>query len=158
MLQLALLNKIEKFLNPNEDINLRGIPANDDEILKAEEVLGLKFDDDYKTFIKTFGGAYAGIAIYGFKNNAALSSETVVDLTLDFRDSYANDERGNIFRKALVVSDDNSGNPILITEEGKVVIVYHDSDDYKTLASSFSAFIEKSLNGNLWEEEEGEII
>nr|WP_315318863.1 SMI1/KNR4 family protein [Prevotella aurantiaca] len=38
----------------------------------AEKELHLTIDNDYKEFILNFGGAYAGIAIYAFKNGTSI--------------------------------------------------------------------------------------
>lgn len=141
-----LIIRIEKEMNPIPSINLRGIPANDSQIIEAENELKIQFHDDYKTFIKTFGGAYVGIPIYAFENNEMMTNQTVTDLTLSFREDYVGDKRSEILNKSYVISFDGSGNPILIDFSGQVIIVYHDNDEYKIFASSFSEFIEKILD------------
>lgn len=144
-----LLNKILKFINPNTEINLIGIPATQFEIEAAEKELNITFHEDYIIFIKKFGGSYAGIPIYAFKNNEMLSEDTVIDLTKNFRADYEGDNRSEIINKSYVFSFDGSGNPIMINQKGEVIIFYHDNDQYKILADSLSKLIEDILEGKL---------
>ncbi len=141
-----LIENIKKQMNSIPSINFEGIPANDFEIINAENKLKVKFHKDYITFIKKFGGAYFGIPIYAFNNNEMMTSQTVVDLTESFRKDYENDCRSNILDNSYVISFDGSGNPILIDKKGQVIIIYHDCDEYKILASSFTEFLEKIIN------------
>ncbi len=141
-----LINKIENTMNPIPSINLRGIPANDLQIIEAQNQLNIKFHNDYVIFIKIFGGAYAGLPIYAFENNDMMANQTVVDLTKQFREDYIDDKRSEILNESYVISFDGGGNPILIDSYGKVMIFYHDNDEYKIFASSFSEFIEKAID------------
>jgi len=141
-----LLDKIEKEMNPLPEMNFRGIPAKDSDIAEAEEKLKVKFHEDYIVFIKTFGGAYAGIAVHAFENNEMLSKDTVVDLTETFREDYAEDPRSAIINTGYVISMDGSGNPIVVDASGQVMIFYHDCDEYKIFAPSFSEFIEGAIS------------
>lgn len=142
-----LINKIEQELNPIPSINLRGVPANDSQIIDAQNQLKIKFHNDYVIFIKNFGGAYVGLPIYAFENNEMMTNQTVVDLTMGFREDYLDDKRSEILNGACVISFDGGGNPILIDSSGQVIIIYHDSDEYKIFASTFSEFIEKIIDG-----------
>lgn len=141
-----LLQKIKEIANPDDDINLFGTPATDEEIQYAENELGIKFHDDYKCFIKNFGGAYAGIAIHAFRNSNMLGKETVIDLTKWARESFADDPRSSLINKSYVISDDGSGNPIMICEDGKVIIAYHDCDEYEDLAGSLSELLKQYMD------------
>lgn len=62
-----------------------GVAATNEEIENAEKELHLTIDNDYKEFILNFGGAYAGIAIYAFKNGTSIGKETIIDLTMNAR-------------------------------------------------------------------------
>ncbi|CAM4077081.1 Knr4/Smi1-like domain-containing protein [Flavobacterium branchiophilum] len=144
-----LLKKLSNYIIPNESINLAGMPANDDEIKDAEKQLNIKFHDDYISFIKKFGGAYAGIPIYAFTNNEMLSTDSIVDLTNSFREDYADDYRSKIIKESYVISFDGSGNPILINKKGEVIIFYHDNNEYKILSGSLSKLLEDILDGKM---------
>ncbi|MFD2909201.1 SMI1/KNR4 family protein [Flavobacterium ardleyense] len=142
-----LINRISNFIHPNSEIDLSGIPATDLEIINAETILNVKFHSDYKEFIKKFGGSYAGIPIYAFKNNEMLSSDTVIDLTKNFRQDYHEDRRSNIINKSYVISFDDMGNPIMIDKDENMIIFYHDSDGYAILTNSFASLIQGILEG-----------
>lgn len=138
-----LMKRIEYFLEKHPE--LKGIPATPKEIVKAEEELQIKLDDDYKEFIKRFGGSYAGIAIHAFSTGASLGNETIIHLTNWCRESFEGDEFSPEINKSLIFSDDGSGNPIAINANGEVVIYYHDSGDKEVLSKSFGSFVEENF-------------
>src|SRR6185436_19216991 len=72
-----LMDRLRRFLEKHP--GMRGRAASLEEIAKAEDELAVKMADDYKEFIREFGGAWAGIDIHAFSNGS--SRETVVDLT-----------------------------------------------------------------------------
>ncbi len=103
------MKRIECFLQKHPE--LKGVPATLNEIAKAEEELQIKLDDDYKEFIKRFGGSYAGIAIHAFSNGSSMGNETIINLTNWCRESFERDEFSPEINKSLIFSDDGSGNP-----------------------------------------------
>lgn len=135
-----LMKRIESFLQKHPE--LKGVPATSKEIAKAEAELQIELDDDYKEFIKQFGGAYAGIAIHAFSNGSSMGNETIVNLTNGCRESFKGNELSTEINKSLIFSDDGSGNPIAINANGEIVIYYHDSGDKEVLSESFGSFIE----------------
>src|SRR3954462_6602722 len=114
----ALIHRLEHFLAKEETSPLRGEPALDDEIRAAEEKLDVKFHGDYQDFIKRFGGAYAGMAIHAFINGSSIGKETVVELTLAARESYAGDQRAAELNKSYVISMTGAGDPVIINPAG----------------------------------------
>ncbi|QPQ33326.1 SMI1/KNR4 family protein [Lysinibacillus sp. JNUCC 51] len=112
---------------------------------EAEKELKIKLDDDYKEFIKRFGGSYAGIAIHAFSNGSSMGNETIINLTNWCRESFEGDEFSPEINKSLIFSDDASGNPIAINANGEVVIYYHDSGDKEVLSRSFGSFVEENF-------------
>ncbi|GAB0170625.1 SMI1/KNR4 family protein [Lysinibacillus sp. CTST325] len=138
-----LMKRIECFLENHPE--LKGIPVTLKEIAKAEEELQIKLDDDYKEFIKRFGGCYAGIAIHAFSNGPSMGNETIINLTNWCRESFEGDEFSPEINKSLIFSDDGSGNPIAINANGEVVIYYHDSGDKEVLSESFGDFVEENF-------------
>ncbi|MFD3259005.1 SMI1/KNR4 family protein [Paenibacillus lentus] len=123
----ALMERLKIFLHREDNRTLVGIPASEEEIAKAQQRLNVSFHEDYIHFIKTFGGAYAGLAIHAFSNGSSLGNETVIDLTLGFRDQFKEPPFAEVLRTSYVISMDGSGDPIIINQAGKVFICYHDT-------------------------------
>jgi cell wall assembly regulator SMI1 len=138
----TLMQRLTHFFAKEEHDTLRGRPALDEEIKAAEEKLNVKFHDDYKNFIKRFGGAHAGMNVHAFSNGSSLGKETVVGLTLGARESYAGDERAVELNKSYVISLTGAGDPIIINPVGEVVALYHDSDEREVLAASLEELLQ----------------
>ncbi|NDV94593.1 SMI1/KNR4 family protein [Dysgonomonas sp. 521] len=134
-----IIKKLKDFFSSEDNQILAGKPATDEQIRNAEELLGVKFSEDYIEFIKLFGGAYAGLDIHAFENGKALGKETVIELTGNMRISHPE------VKDTYVISDDGAGNPIMINSKGEVEIFYHDSGEVETLAASLSEFIEENF-------------
>lgn len=135
-MKAEIINRIKGYLKNDYSANI----ATDDEIKKAEDELGVEFDKDYVEFIKKFGGCYVGVSIYAFKNGSNLERKTIVELTKSFR------EDGWPFTEnSYVVSMDGMGNPIMINEEGKVVMFDHDNNSLIILSNSFEGWISINL-------------
>jgi len=141
----ALMERLKIFLHREDNRTLVGIPASQEEIVEAQQRLNVNFHEDYVHFIKTFGGAYAGLAIHAFSNGSSLGNETVVDLTLDFREQFKEFPFAEVLRTSYVISMDGSGDPIIIHQTGKVFICYHDTGEIKLLADSFEEMIEENF-------------
>lgn len=74
-----------------------------------------------------------------------LSSQTVVDITNEFRENYKQDNRCPIIQESYVISITGSGAPVMVTPSGEILIFYHDSDSQEIYSQSFSELIEKNL-------------
>lgn len=141
----ALMERLKIFLHREDNRTLVGIPASQEEIVKAQQRLNVNFHEDYVHFIKTFWGAYAGLAIHAFSNGSSLGNETVVDLTLGFREQFKELPFAEVLRTSYVISMDGSGDPIIINQAGRVSICYHDTGEIKLLANSFEEMIEENF-------------
>ncbi|MGM1047684.1 MAG: SMI1/KNR4 family protein [Bacillota bacterium] len=141
----ALMERLKIFLHQENNRTLVGIPSSQEEIVKAEQRLNVNFHEDYIHFIKTFGGAYAGLAIHAFSNGSSLGNESVIDLTLGFREQFKGLPFAEVLRTSYVISMDGSGDPIIINQAGKVFICYHDTGEIKLLADSFEKMIEENF-------------
>lgn len=141
----ALIERLKIFFHREDNRTLVGIPASQEEIVEAQQRLNVNFHEDYLHFIKTFGGAYAGLAVHAFSNGSSLGNETVVDLTLEFREQFNEFPFAEILRTSYVISMDGSGDPIIINQAGKVFICYHDTGEFKLLADSFEEMIEENF-------------
>ncbi|GAA3407688.1 SMI1/KNR4 family protein [Paenibacillus hodogayensis] len=138
-----LMERLKAFLFREDNSTLVGSPASQEEIIQAQERLNVRFHADYVHFIQTFGGAYAGVEVKGFSNGSSLGKETVVSLTLGFREQVEEGEPAEeILRSSYVISIDGAGDPIMINPEGQVLMYYHDTGELETLADSFEALIE----------------
>ncbi|GIP00373.1 hypothetical protein J14TS5_54580 [Paenibacillus lautus] len=141
----ALMERLQKFLLRQDRASLVGSPATQEEIAHAEQQLNVTFHEDYVRFIRMFGGAYAGLAVHAFSNASSIGNETIIDLTLDFREQCKEIPFGDVLRTSYVISIDGSGDPIIIDQTGKVSIYYHDTGEAKLLAESFEALIEDNF-------------
>lgn len=127
-----LIERLGLFLRKHDMI---GTPATEEQILYAEQELGVKFSPDYIDFIRNFGKAYAGMMI-----NAVAGAENVIDDTKSLREVHPE------VTDTYVISDDGSGNPIMINTKGELEVYYHDSDaETEIIASSLEQYIEDNL-------------
>ncbi|MFD1910335.1 SMI1/KNR4 family protein [Paenibacillus rhizoplanae] len=104
-------------------------------------------DQDYVQFIRSFGGAYAGLSVHAFSNGSSIGRESVTELTLSFREDYKDTAMSGLLARSAVFSMDGSGNPILLDPEGRVLLIDHDNGDYEVIAESFAALIEENFYG-----------
>lgn len=139
-----LLERVRKEITSDQDMVLYGIPASDEEINRAENILNIKFNDQYIQFIKLFGGAFGGISIHAFNNGSLIGKATVIELTKKFRETY-NDLDKAILNSFYIVSDDGSGNPILMNTGGEIFIFLHDSYEIEYLYGSLEELLIKSF-------------
>ncbi len=137
-----ILKRLKKFFSKEEHKILMGKPATDEQIRNAEKILNVNFDIQYVEFIKNFGGAYAGIVIFGFSNSEMLEQISVLELTERYRDSYNKQGICKEINDCYVISNDN-GDPIMLDRQGKVVVYYHDSGDFEMLSRSFYELIDE---------------
>ena len=127
-----LIERLRRFLTAHDMI---GTPASNEQVIHAEQELGVKFSADYIDFVLNFGKAYAGMMI-----NSVEGKENVVDETKSLREVHPE------VTDTYVISDDGSGNPIMINPKGEVEIYYHDSDaEIEIIASSLEQYIEDNF-------------
>ncbi|MFI8147071.1 SMI1/KNR4 family protein [Acinetobacter sp. ABJ_C5_2] len=140
----ALLNRLNEFYKIKPE--MKGIPLTVNDINYVQTSLKIKLSDDYKLFISTYGGSYAGLGIYDLKNAEMLGEENVINLTNRGRKLLDDLKVDNYILESIVVSDDGAGNPIFINEKGKIYIYYIDNDEYKKLGNSLGEVIEENFN------------
>ncbi len=139
----SLLERLKVFLLNMEHHTLLGEPASEEEIICAQQMLSVQFHKDYVQFIKMFGGAYAGLAIHAFSNGSSIGNETVIDLTLAFRQQFSDVLSPNSLDTSYVISMDGGGNPIFMDSSGKVFL--YDHGTILLLADSFEQLIEENF-------------
>lgn len=118
-----LLERLKVFLLNMEHHTLLGEPASEEEIICAQLMLNVQFHKDYVQFIKMFGGAYAGLAIHAFSNGSSIGNETVIDLTLAFRQQFRDVLCPNSLDTSYVISMDGGENPFLWTHQERFSFV-----------------------------------
>ena len=113
-------------------------PASSDEISALESFAGHKLPSDYVQFMKLFGSAIVGsFHVFGVGVAEAMGSGTAVEETRKYRaDGWP--DLGN----DLVVSADQAGNPVTLTENGRLILLDHDAGDVVEIAKTFEDFIE----------------
>jgi hypothetical protein len=139
------MERLQKFLLRQDRASPLGSPATQEEIANAEQRLNVRFHEDYVRFIRMFGGVYAGLSVHAFSNASSIGNETIIDLTLDFREQCTELPFGDVLRTSYVISIDGSGDPIIIDQTGKVFICYHDTGEVELLADSFETLIEDNF-------------
>lgn len=139
----SLMKRLSVFLDKNP--SLKGKPATTEEIIGAEKELQVTLDDSYKTFIQTFGGAYAGIGIHAFSNGSSVGKETIIELTRVDRNIANSNGIFPDLNICYVIADDGSGNPIAISPKGEIILFDYDTKEEKVLAADFETFIENNF-------------
>ncbi len=138
---------IERIKKEMDLVPLKENPISDLQIREVEKELTIKFHNDFVKFIKIFGTVdVETLPIFSFEDGIVKTGQTITELTKTFREDYKEDFRSKFLDTSYVISFDGSGNPILINSSGQVMIIYHDCDEYKIFANSFSEFLEKILN------------
>lgn len=141
-MNIELIEKLQQLFKDHP--SLLGKPASDEQIHSAQQTLGITFHPDYVEFIKRFGGSFGGVGIHAFENGSLIGNETVTELTTDFRDCY--DASGlPQLHDAFVISDDGSGNPILMNSQGQLYLYLHDEGEVELLAPSLEALLTSSF-------------
>lgn len=137
------------FVDDREDYY--AVPAAEENIKTAENILELKFSDSYKKFLSLYGGAMiSGDLVYGLSYQVDMDKDTwsVVDKTKFYKEV----QKWPGIEDWYIISDDGRGNPIGVDPAGKVWLSDHDSNFEKVkLADNFEEFLEKLLNDSLYE-------
>lgn len=135
-------NKIKSFLLIHNE--LAGSPATDHQIEAAEKTLSTRFHAEYIEFIKLFGGSYAGMSVHAFHNGPLIGKSTVTELTTRFRERYDTHHLSQL-DGAYVISDDGSGNPVLMNPAGQIFLYLHEEDELELLYSSFDDLLKQTF-------------
>lgn len=126
--------------------------ANDEQILRAEQELGLNFSESYKNFLKNYQCSSVG-EFYISTLNRSESSPSDLWSVIQNTNFFKEQEKWPDIEDWYIVSDNGSGDPIGINPKGEVWISYHDSGfEQEKLADSFEEFLYKLLTKTLWGE------
>jgi cell wall assembly regulator SMI1 len=122
---------------------LKGGGVDERKIDSAERALGVRFSEDYRKFLGTYGGALVGpYPVYGLTRAAPMDERlwSVLTVTRHFRD-----QSWPGAANSYVISTDHAGNPIGIDERGKVLSFDHDSGTMTEVAGDFAKYLERCL-------------
>jgi hypothetical protein len=113
------------------------------EVDAALAAVGRPFPSDYREFVIRYGGAAVGsYPIFGVRSAEVMSDDTVVDINETYRaDGWPGADEW------LIVSMDLGGNPVGISEDGRVWTHDHDVQQTFLLADSFEQFLRRECMG-----------
>jgi len=119
-----------------------GGPVAEPDIKDAESRLQIKFPDDYRRFLLTFGSGIVGsLPVFGLNEPPYGVDHLVTDASERYRG-----ELPAGFEKFVAVSVDLGGNPIGFLPESPTIICFdHDFGGGRDVASSFTEFLEQLL-------------
>jgi hypothetical protein len=112
-----------------------------DEIVAAERRLSVPLVDDYREFIRRYGGAIVGpFPVYGLRKAGPMGNRegSFLEITEAFR------QKGwPGVENWVVISMDHGGNPIGLDADGKIWISDHDAGAVQVIAKSFESYLRK---------------
>lgn len=118
-------------------------PASDKEIEQVEELLNVTLSEQYKTFLKHYGGAMVGpYPIFGPRpvESMDVSLNTVESVTAKFRkDGWDGADMG------AIISENHAGDPVILKNNGSVFLGSHDGAEQLSW-SNFDEFLSWCLN------------
>lgn len=117
---------------------MRAEPATSQEVAAAAQALGRNFHDDYAEFLRRYGGATVGsYPVFGIRVAEVMGNrDTVVEMTRRFQ---AQGWPGT--SEWYIISMDGAGNPIGVSQDGKVWISDHDVGEVSVIANDFEDFL-----------------
>jgi SMI1-KNR4 cell-wall len=111
------------------------------EVADAEREVGVKLAEDYKEFIRRYGGAIVGpYPIFGLRKADPMGKDesTFLEVTQSFRQQHWPG-----VEKWAIISIDHAGNPVGLDAQGKVWISDHDAGAIQLLAPNFEGYLRK---------------
>jgi SMI1/KNR4 family protein SUKH-1 len=118
---------------------LKAEPVESPEVIAAEREIGIPLAEDYKEFIRRYGGAIVGpFPVYGLRRAEPMGDDesSFLEVTERFRK-----DRWPGVEKWVIISTDFDGNPVGLDPEGKIWISDHDECAIQLLARSFEEYL-----------------
>lgn len=137
IMEESLIIKIKEFLR---DVDYTKNISTNSEITEAEKELGIILNDEYKFFLKTFGGCYLGLDIFALNNSEDMEQITFIDLTKSYRKQGYPD-----IDDKYVISFDGSGSPINMNSKGEIFLFDHNIGEQSKIANSLSELISNNI-------------
>lgn len=115
---------------------LKGEPVPEEEIARAETDLGRPFPEDYRAFVKKYGGAMVGpYPVFGLRSVGPMGNRwSVIKVNEHFRKM-----RWPGIEGWLVISEDHAGNPMGFGPDGRVYVSDHGA--VLEIATDFEGFL-----------------
>jgi SMI1/KNR4 family protein SUKH-1 len=113
------------------------------EVDVAEREIGIPLTEDYKEFIRRYGGAIVGpFPIYGLRRAEPMGDDksSFLEVTTHFRQ-----QRWPGVENWAIISTDHCGNAVGLDPEGKIWISDHDECAIQLLAPNFEAYVKRCL-------------
>jgi cell wall assembly regulator SMI1 len=123
---------------------LKAEPVPMSEIEAASSELQCPFPQDYRDFLRRYGGAVVGpVPIFGLRRLESIAANqwSVVTMT-----QFVRSQNWPGVAKWLIISMDLAGNPIGIAADGTVWIADHDGGDPRPIAEDFEMFVKECLH------------
>lgn len=120
---------------------LKADEVESDEIAAAERDVGVALNEDYKEFVRRYGGAIVGpFRVFGLRKAVPMgkNERSFVEVTNSFRR-----QRWPSVEKWAIISMDHGGNPVGLDEAGKVWISDHDARAVQVIAANFEEYLRK---------------
>jgi cell wall assembly regulator SMI1 len=141
MMNKVILNRLNGFFEAEPFFKAGGVDEASIDAAQAE--LGVTFIDDYRQFLRIYGGALIGpYPVYGLARVEPMDESlwSVVTVTQHFRRQEWPEVGG-----WYVISMDHAGNPIGVDESGNVVTYDHDAGARALVAESFEDYLRQRL-------------
>lgn len=131
------IQALEAFFQKTPIMKAGGVPRSEVDATFAN--FRFVLPEDYKNFVATYGGAIVGpYRIYGLRRAVPMGSNEAS--ALDVTERFVK-QRWPGTENWLVISNDHSGNPIGLAEDGQVWISDHDNGKITVVATSFEGFL-----------------
>jgi cell wall assembly regulator SMI1 len=118
---------------------LRAEGVSDEEIDKAGKEVGINFPEDYREFLRRYGGATVGAyPILGLRQSDTMGN-TAWSVT-SVNEKFRQDDWPSV-KHWLIISVDHGGNPIGFAPDSQIWISDHDFCVTKPIARDFEGFI-----------------
>jgi len=135
MINEELWALLEAFYNKNQEIKCGNV--SDEEVCAAEKLLKLQFSDFYRFFLKN----HAVTKVGKFSFNSLSSNQSVVDATINFRNTKQYLEYDDYY----IIAADQDGNTIGCGSKGEICILHSDRIAKQKLAKSLEEFVQLAL-------------
>lgn len=135
-------DNIDEIVKKYDLESARNLPNHDD-INKAEDILQIKFSNEFKNYLLRYGMLTGdGFEIYGLTHGYDIEKARLV------RETISMHEFDQEFKSYIVIENDGFGNLYLV-KENKVYFYNHENSKIVLYANNFSEYLEKRCIVNM---------